>query len=225
MSRKKAFYMTDGEIITDFRQAKDQKAQVKILAELNCVSVPEMRTKLAELGLLPNEAPADTTILRKPAKAPLPPMDELRAMELYREGLDDLAIAEALGVTRSRIRDWRLRMHLYRPRGAAGQRIKKEKEETVKKEFGVAMEAQAESKAEEHGREAEMPVVQEKMPTEQREMPADTETLTVKALTAIAQRLMDFGLGEARVSIGGKQLVDFKRVTVELDGGVQIDLS
>ena len=43
------FYMTDGETITDFRKAKDPTEQIKILADLNCVSREQMREKLHSL--------------------------------------------------------------------------------------------------------------------------------------------------------------------------------
>ena len=89
------FYMTDGEIITDFRQAKDQTAQIEILADQNCVSREQMREKLRELGLLPGEPtpkpepqpepqpdpkPEPEPILPTPCKQTpaRPPMDELR---------------------------------------------------------------------------------------------------------------------------------------------------
>lgn len=61
----------------------------------------------------------------------LPPIDELRAMDLYREGYDDLAMSEALGVTVRRVQNWRLRMGLKRVKGHS----KKTKgEEAMKKE-------------------------------------------------------------------------------------------
>lgn len=123
------FYMTDGEIITDFRQAKDPTEQIKILADLNCVSREQMREKLRSLGLLDRRGgpvsvppPAPEPVGKGPH---IPPIDELRAMELWREGLDDLAISESLGVPISRVSAWRRRMHLYLPRGGAAQKKKK----------------------------------------------------------------------------------------------------
>lgn len=46
--------MTDSEILGNYRGAKNQKAQVKILADLNAVSEPEMVEKLPEDDLPPN---------------------------------------------------------------------------------------------------------------------------------------------------------------------------
>ena len=50
------------------------------------------------------------------------PIDELRAKELFDEGLDDLAIAEALGCTISRVVEFRRRTRLLRPRGGNKKR-------------------------------------------------------------------------------------------------------
>lgn len=61
----------------------------------------------------------------------LPPIDELRAMDLYHEGYDDLAMSEALGVTVRRVQNWRLRMGLKRVKGHSK---KKKGEEAMKKE-------------------------------------------------------------------------------------------
>lgn len=44
-------FMTDEEIRTSYRQAKDQEAQVTILADLNSTDRQAMEAKLRELGL------------------------------------------------------------------------------------------------------------------------------------------------------------------------------
>ena len=82
--------MTDGDIASSFRQAKDPKKQVQVLADLNGVSRREMEEKLHQLGLAAKPKP-------KPAKrchTKPPDFDELRAMELYNDGQSDLEIAE-----------------------------------------------------------------------------------------------------------------------------------
>lgn len=48
---------------------------------------------------------------------PAAPLDELRLMELYRDGADDLTMAEACGCSVRTIRRWRGRMHLKRKSG------------------------------------------------------------------------------------------------------------
>lgn len=42
--------MTDSEILREYKEAKDPKAQVKILADENVVSIWEMATHLKEIG-------------------------------------------------------------------------------------------------------------------------------------------------------------------------------
>ena len=47
----------DDEIVVLYRQAKNQKEQVKVLAELNDVPIWEMRMKLWELGCVSKKPP------------------------------------------------------------------------------------------------------------------------------------------------------------------------
>lgn len=99
-------YMSDTEIATGYRTAKNKTKQVGVLAELNAVSHKAMEEKLVELGLMektgggePLPAPAPTTEAA--------PFDEIRARELYAEGRDDLAISEMLGVSKAVFAKWR----------------------------------------------------------------------------------------------------------------------
>lgn len=101
--------MTDEEIRIMFHEAKDPAEQVKILADMNLVNKHQMFNKLKELG-------CDLSGIREPrvktggrAKEPI---DELRAKELYNEGLDDLAISESLGCSVSKVSAWRRMMKL-----------------------------------------------------------------------------------------------------------------
>lgn len=103
--------MSDSEIAAMWRTCKNRNEQANILADLNMKSKAEVLEKLTELG-------CDLRGVKTPkaketrGAAPKPPMDELRAMELYREGLDDLAISEALGESKTRVKIWRQRMKL-----------------------------------------------------------------------------------------------------------------
>ena len=45
-------YMSDAEIATGYRTAKNKAKQVGVLAELNAVSHKAMEDKLVELGLM-----------------------------------------------------------------------------------------------------------------------------------------------------------------------------
>lgn len=110
--------MPEGEIITCYRQAKDKEEQIGILADRNLCKKSQMREYLITLGLdVPVKKRHKATGVPKK-----PPMDEIRAMELYREGQNDLGIAETLGESVSRVREWRYRMRL------PAQRERKSKE-------------------------------------------------------------------------------------------------
>lgn len=153
-------------------------------------------------------------------------LDEARAKELYDQGLGDQRIANALNVAKSTVASWRKRNGLPNHQ----QLAQTQQVETEKTESGTAAEEDEAMKKDNMPADVAVPAPEEVSKAEEtvaaaEEMPGSGETITVRGLCAIAQRLLDFGLGEAHVSIGGKQLVDFKRVTVELDGGVQIDLS
>ena len=96
-------YMSDAEIATGYRTAKNKTKQIGVLAELNDVSRRTMEDKLVELGLLVKTG-------GEPLPAPAPeaaPFDETRAQELYAEGRDDLAISEMLGVSKAVFSKWR----------------------------------------------------------------------------------------------------------------------
>lgn len=101
--------MTDSEIESMWRTCKDRNAQVRILADLNIKTKAEVLDKLRELQCDLRGVRMTKTGGGAQKK---PPMDELRAMDLYQDGLDDLAIAEALGETQNRVKDWRRRMKM-----------------------------------------------------------------------------------------------------------------
>lgn len=147
-------HMTDGEILTMYRQAADPAKQVKILAELNVVSEKEMRAHLEGLLSGANVAPKK----RSNGGREKWPLDEDRCAQLYAEGLGDLDLAEALGVPQWKVAAWRkkhgfARNPAARPaevihcdeaaaaaaedtkRGAGETAPKDEKEEPVKKEL------------------------------------------------------------------------------------------
>lgn len=99
-------YMSDAEIATGYRTAKNKTKQIGVLAELNAVSHKAMEEKLVELGLMEKTRGGEPL----PASAPTTehaPFDEIRARELYTEGRDDLAISEMLGVSKAVFAKWR----------------------------------------------------------------------------------------------------------------------
>ena len=108
--------MSDGEILQRWNNALDKRTHVEILADLNAVSKAEMHEKLVSLGAegLPpmkkRKKPEGTEPRKK--REPVYKIDELRAMALYREGMCDLELADALGVTKATVCQWRKRMRL-----------------------------------------------------------------------------------------------------------------
>lgn len=136
------FTMNDDEIKTMFRDAKDKDDQVKILADMNLVTKNQMYNKLKELG-------CDLTGIReqkaKTGGRVKEPIDELRAMDLYNEGLDDLAISESLGCSVSKVSAWRRMMRLPKQSQVTVETREEsgEPEEVKADDIPVAEESQA----------------------------------------------------------------------------------
>lgn len=78
--------MSDDEIKVSYQQAKNQAAQVDILAALNGIGRSAMAAKLESLGV---------TVPPRSAKRPRTfTFEAVRALELYHGGQSDLEIAE-----------------------------------------------------------------------------------------------------------------------------------
>lgn len=112
--------MTVDEIVTSYRQARNQQTQIGVLADLNVCTRKEIKDLLAEAGVL--EAPPENKVGR--------PMtfDTELARRLWSEGLTDTEIAAQLGIPVVRFARWRQRVGLLRPRTAQTRR-----EDTTKK--------------------------------------------------------------------------------------------
>ena len=114
--------MPDDELTVMWRQAKDQREQVKILAELNGVSTAVMAEKLRGLGCELPELPASWMRGVPPLKAKDPIFDMDRARALFAEGKSDLEIAEMLGCSVTQFAVWRRKNGLRRDTGAAAHK-------------------------------------------------------------------------------------------------------
>ena len=114
--------MPDDELTVMWRQAKDQREQVKILAELNGVSTAVMAEKLRGLGCELPELPSSWLHGVPPLKAKDPIFDMDRARALFAEGKSDLDIAEMLGCSVSQFAVWRRKNGLRRDTGAAAHK-------------------------------------------------------------------------------------------------------
>lgn len=115
------FPMSDDEIRVSYNNAKDQNAQIKILAELNATTLSAMAAKLRELGCDVPDPPSGN---QQPLRAHDILFDETRARELFAEGKTDLDIAEMLGIGVCAFATWRRENGMMRPRG--GDRKKME---------------------------------------------------------------------------------------------------
>lgn len=114
--------MPDDELTVMWRQAKDQREQVKILAELNGVSTAVMAEKLRGLGCELPELPAAWLRGVPPLKAKDPIFDLDSARALFAEGKSDLEIAEMLGCSEYQFARWRRKNGLRRYTGAAAHK-------------------------------------------------------------------------------------------------------
>lgn len=220
-------YMTDEEIRRDYREAKDRVKQIGILADMNATSKQEIREKLRELGEIKTErgsqvaeGDADCHTLRarndtKVGEARV--MDELRAMQLYEEGLDDIEMADALGVKEEKIKAWRRRMKLKRK---AGRKACK-----TDGTDGAHPSQSAEGRQLSSLRGEPMDTGCVEM-TEETEASETKERMTVERMLTIMERLASAGLGKCPLQITGGKINDIRAVTAILhDGGIEVDLT
>ena len=108
------FSMSDDEIRVSFHTAKDQKAQVRVLAELNATTQQAMAEKLKALGC---DVPELPEVKQTPLRAHDVLFDEGRARALFAEGKTDLEIAEMLGISVYAFATWRRKNGMKRPKG------------------------------------------------------------------------------------------------------------
>lgn len=116
------FTMDDTEIRNSYNTAKNQAAQVQVLAELNAVTPSAMAAKLRELGC---DVPEMPKVNQRPLRAHDVLFNEDRARALFAEGKSDLDIAEMLGISVSTFAAWRRKNGMMRPKG--GERLKMQK--------------------------------------------------------------------------------------------------
>lgn len=114
--------MPDDELTVMWRQAKDQREQVKILAELNGVSTAVMAEKLRGLGCELPELPSSWLHGVPPLKAKDPIFDMDRARALFAEGKSDLEIAEMLGCSEYQFARWRRKNGMRRAIGPSAHK-------------------------------------------------------------------------------------------------------
>lgn len=168
-----------------------------------------------ELPAKAGKATSAATVGTKQAKKQpdVSPFDELRAMQLYSDGLDDIAMADALGITAKRVQNWRLRMHLKRPRGG---KKKTEKEQEMKKE---ASDSQVSKPVETKDIPESAAEMQQKQSSKSE---PDGVPMTAGLLRKICERIEDAGLGDLPLRINGGNVKDFTEISIKktADGAV-----
>ena len=100
------------EIVASYRTAKDPKAQIGVLADLNCCSVKEIEEVLIQLGAMKPEN------RRKPNPRKVD-VDGAKARTLLEQGLTDEEAAAALGIGVTKFKEWRREEGLKPNRKAA----------------------------------------------------------------------------------------------------------
>ena len=190
--------MSESEIVSSYRTARDPKRQIGILAELNAVTPREIREVLEAAGAL----------MLKPRShgggRPLS-FDAAEARQMFEAGLTDEEMARKLGVPEKRLADWRRRQGLMRPKGGPCPPQKKET---------TAPAAAPEQK------EENMTVM-----TKSASAPAEKaeKVVTVETLFDLLRGAVDAGYGEAPVTVERCRFTEMRlRVELLMTGGLRV---
>ena len=190
--------MSESEIVSSYRTARNPKRQIGILAELNAVTPREIREVLEEAGAL----------MLKPRShgggRPLS-FDAAAARQMFEAGLTDEEMARKLGVPEKRLADWRRRQGLMRPKGGACPPRNKE----------TTAPAQPPEQKEES-----MAVM-----TTSTSAPAEkaNKVVTVETLFDLLRSAVDAGYGEAPVTVERCRFTEMRlRVELLMTGGLRV---
>ena len=186
--------MSDHEILYEYRHAVNPAAQIKVLAELNAVSVGAMRNKLLDLGA---ELPAEPT--KTPRNLAASAIDHTRAWELYNEGLCDHDMAEALGVSKNTVANWRNQNDLKCHRAPPGY-----------------IQAKKKSAEPEDAPEPDEPPE----PVTEEDLPPEPQYMSVEGLLRVTEQ-MHKAFPQAVITAGGRYLRDIRvHIAYNADGEV-----
>lgn len=185
--------MSESEIVSSYRTARDPRRQIGILAELNAVTPREIREVLEEAGEL---APKSR---RHGGGRPLS-FDAAAARQMFEAGLTDEQIGAKLGAKPRAIVEWRRRQGLMRPKGRS---------HSPQKEEATAPAAAPEQKEV----SAEMKKLKEETATQEiKETPA---AVTVESLFDLLRGAVDAGYGAVPVTVEGCRFAEM-HLRVEL---------
>lgn len=190
--------MSESEIVSSYRTARNPKRQIGILAELNAVTPREICQVLEEAGAL---------VLKPGSHGGGRPLsfDAAAARQMFEAGLTDEEMARKLGVPEKRLADWRRRQGLMRPKGGPCPPRKKET---------TAPAAVPEQK------EENMTVM-----TKSASAPAEKadKVVTVETLFDLLRGAVDAGYGEAPVTVERCRFTEMRlRVELLMTGGLRV---
>ncbi len=215
--------MPADEILVSFRQARDQRAQIGVLADLNVCSPREIAQLLDDAGAL---EPLGLSVTDFPevsssaARRLNKDFDEAEALELFRAGLEDVAIADRLHVAVYRIQAWRGKNKLRRKyswRKDHTLEFKPEEGDEMKKDTAKREEAALEAIADSVDAQAPMHAAQEP------EAPATL--LTVEAMLTTVATLVSPKLLHGELLIDGRPIEHMFGCAIRLRGNrVYVDL-
>lgn len=192
--------MSESEIVSSYRTARDPKRQIGILAELNAVTPREIREVLEEAGAL----------MLKPRShgggRPLS-FDAAAARQMFEAGLTDEEMARKLGVPEKRLAEWRRRQGLMRPKYNRA-RAAAEAEKTTA--LAQTLEQKEEGMA---------------VMTTSTSAPAEkaNKVVTVETLFDLLRSAVDAGYGEAPVTVERCRFTEMRlRVELLMTGGLRV---
>lgn len=168
--------MTDEEIVRHYRQAKDQKGSIQILADLNATGNDEIRAVLEKAGEI---QPAEPNSEKEKQPTRGRQFNEQLARQLYERGLIDKDIADQVGVAHCTIFQWRKKNDLpaNNPHRGGGRKESRR----VKK-------------------------IMETQPTAERAEDAQTSTQLVNPVLVRIQKILDMVSPEDSAKVSGQYL-------------------
>lgn len=193
--------MSESEIVSSYRTARDPKRQIGILAELNAVTPREIREVLEEAGAL---------MLKPRSHGGGRPLgfDAAAARQMFEAGLTDEQIGAKLGAKPRAILEWRRRQGLMRPKGRS--RLPQNEEVTAPAAVPEQKEVNTEMKK----------LMDETATQEIKETPA---AVTVEALFDLLRGAVDAGYGEAPVTVEGCRFAEMHlRVELMMTRGLRL---
>lgn len=193
--------MSESEIVSSYRTARDPRRQIGILAELNAVAPRVIREVLEEAGEL-------TLKPRSHGGGRPLGFDAVAARQMFEAGLTDEQIGAKLGAKPRAIVEWRRRQGLMRPKGRP--RPPQIEEATAPADAPEQKEVSTEMKK----------LMDE---TATQEIKETHTAVTVEALFDLLRSAVDAGYGEAPVTVEGCRFAEMHlRVELMMTSGLRL---